>query len=551
MRRVVKIMLCAAGFAGLAAFGQGWAQTSGVPKTALNALRRIAVQHNGRVKPLDSFARETLQQITGNPRFQQQDPVETILLMMADSEPWQAKALVSVPFGPLREPLGMDRHAKAISYNDLVASRKLMRMLPAISQKQQRSEKLTIQEEETMDVFGRFVAVSGVFEQKLHLAPPPAASLDVEWRAPQQLEGYPEPQAEAIRASWTTVLGAIRAGRQETIITAAQQAAAALQQANPAAYPAAWRLTLEVFYNHAQPFHLAQLLYLMAFVLLARVIASERRKRSARIGLIMYAAAMLLHGAGIAMRVILGGRPPVSNFYETMLWLPFVLVVTAFIFERIYRANLFALAASILAAATLMLADFVPLDSSISPVVAVLHSNLWLTIHVLTIVGSYGALALAVGLAHIYAWLSLSRKRARSEIFAKLDLFLYRSLQVGVVTLAAGIMLGAVWANASWGRYWGWDPKETWALITLLWYVAVLHGRMAGWLHGIWVALATITGFFLLLMTYYGVSFYLVGLHSYAGGHAKPLPLLLIIYMAAEVAFLALVGAAATRRRTS
>ena len=130
-----------------------------------------------------------------------------------------------------------------------------------------------------------------------------------------------------------------------------------------------------------------------------------------------------------------------------------------------------------------------------------------------------------------------------------LDTFLYRVLQVGVVLLAGGIMLGAVWANASWGRYWGWDPKETWALITLLWFLAVLHGRFAGWLRGIGVALSTIGGFFLLLMTYYGVSFYLVGLHSYAGGHAKPLPPLLIAYAAAELAFLAWVGVAALSRR--
>ena len=115
--------------------------------------------------------------------------------------------------------------------------------------------------------------------------------------------------------------------------------------------------------------------------------------------------------------------------------------------------------------------------------------------------------------------------------------------------LASGVILGGVWANASWGRYWGWDPKETWALITLLWYLALLHGRFAGWIHGIGTALMTIAGFFLLLMTYYGVSFYLVGLHSYAGGHAKPLPPLLIAYLIGELGFMALAGWSALRRR--
>ena len=199
----------------------------------------------------------------------------------------------------------------------------------------------------------------------------------------------------------------------------------------------------------------------------------------------------------------------------------------------------------------LTLAAHVPLDSSITPVVAVLRSNYWLTIHVLTIVASYGALALAVVLAHIEGVRFLAHPgedRTRSP----LELLIYRTLQVGVVLLASGIMLGAVWANASWGRYWGWDPIETWALITLLWYLALLHGRFAGWIRGVEVALATIMGFFLLLMTYYGVSFYLVGLHSYAGGNAKPLPALLIGYLVAEVAFILIVGwAAASRRRSA
>jgi cytochrome c biogenesis factor len=111
-----------------------------------------------------------------------------------------------------------------------------------------------------------------------------------------------------------------------------------------------------------------------------------------------------------------------------------------------------------------------------------------------------------------------------------------------ILAVAAGIMLGAVWANASWGRYWGWDPKETWALITLLWYVSLLHGRFAGWLRGPGLALGTIGGFFLLLMTYYGVSFYLVGLHSYAGGNAKPMPPALIAYLVGEAAFIGAVA---------
>jgi cytochrome c-type biogenesis protein CcsB len=523
------------------------AEAPAVPR----ALRRLAVQHNGRLKPFESFARETLRQVTGDARWRREDPAATVLSLLAAPEPWQATPMIAVPFRPLRELLGMPAQATHISHSDLVGSRKLMRMLPAIVEKQRRGDKLSMLEHETLDAFGRFVAFSNLVDQRLALVPPPPGSLEREWRALEDA-GYPEDQLLSLRMAWAALLAAWRQGRPEAVASAADTLASALQAASPGAYPPAWRLDLEVFYNRAQPFHLARWLYLAAALVLA---ASMGRRRSWRLaGLWACRMAFAIHAGGIALRVVLGSRPPVSNFFETMLWLPFVGVLLALVFERVYqparrspRPPHFALAASLLAALTLFLADVVPLDSSITPVVAVLRSNLWLTVHVLTIVASYGAIALAAMLAHLYGALYLRRAR-KPPALRSLDLYLYRTLQVGVVLLAGGIMLGAVWANASWGRYWGWDPKETWALITLLWYLAILHGRFAGWLQGIGVALSTIGGFFLLLMTYYGVSFYLVGLHSYAGGHAKPLPPLLVGYLVAEAAFLVVVGAAALRR---
>jgi len=548
-------------------------ERAALPREALETLRQLAIQDNGRTKPLDSFARETLQLITGSPRIGREDPVETVLSIMANPERWQQVPLVSIPFIPLREALGLDRTNTQISYNDLVATRKLMRMLPAIVQKQQREEKLSMLENETMDAFQRFVALSNLLEQKLHLVPPANPSERV-WLPILQPDGYAPPRQEAIRGAWTGVITAVRTGEVEAVTRAAREAAEVLQHLNRAAYPPPWRLRLEVFYNRVAPFRVARWIYLLAIVgLLIHLTTSVPRlapmgvpppsatglPRPPRtqslgtgfpgsvVGMGALVIGFIMHGAGIAMRVILGGRPPVSNFFETTLWLPFVAVALALIFERIYRVRYVALAAAILAAITLLLSDHLPLDSSISPVVAVLHSNLWLTVHVLTIVASYGALGLAVVLAHLYGWRYLVRP-SQPLVLASFETSLYRVTQVGVVLLAGGIMLGAVWANASWGRYWGWDPKETWALITLLWFLAILHGRFAGWLRGIGVALATIAGFFLLLMTYYGVSFYLVGLHSYAGGHAKPLPPLLIGYLIVEVAFLLVVGLSALSR---
>lgn len=530
--------------------------SASLPVSTLKTARGLVIQHGGRHKPFDSFARETLRTITGASTWQSEDPVGTVLSIVAEPERWQDAPLIQVPFVPLREPLGLDHKTAAVSYNSLVATRKLMRMLPSIVEKQARDEKLSMLENETMDLFQRFVAFSALLEQRLELIPPPQGRRS--WLPVLQPEGYPVDQQQAFRASWTALLAAVRARDATAVETASRQLGNMLESANPNAYPPLWRRRLEVHYNQFQPFRAARWAYFLAFLVLAMGLRKPRLGAT-KTGLVVFVAGAFLHGGGILARVVLGGRPPVSNFFETMLWLPFVAVVLALVFERVYRGEVFVMAAALLAVITLTLADYVPLDASITPVVAVLRSNKWLTIHVLTIVASYGALALATTLAHIYGWVYVvgsSGKAARAsrearQTLAGLDTFLYRTIQVGVVLLAGGIMLGAVWANASWGRYWGWDPKETWALITLLWFLAILHGRFAGWIRGVGVALCTIGGFLLLLMTYYGVSFYLVGLHSYAGGHAKPLPPLLIAYLIGEAAFLLLVGLSVTRRRAA
>jgi len=526
----------------LALFAAG----ASLPPDALTTIRHLTIQHNGRNKPFDSFARETLAAMTGSPRRGSEDPVDTVLSIIAEPERWQEERLLAVPFLPLREALGMPAKAAHVSLSELLATRKLMKMLPSIAEKQRRDEKLSMLENETWDLYERFVLLNDLLEQRLALVPPPS-STERTWLPILEPTGYPEERQLAVRHAWTALLESVRRHEPQAIASSAHQLAVVLRRANPSAYPAEWRLHWEVLYNRAAPFHAARLLYLFAVVGLALGLTASR-PAVARIGLVALGMAYVLHGVGILSRVVLGGRPPVSNFYETMLWLPFVAVTLALVFERIYHARYFGLGAATLAAITLSLADRLPLDSSISPVVAVLRSNLWLTIHVLTIVASYGALALATVLAHLYGWFYMVRRRDASTLLT-FGTFLYRTLQVGVVLLAAGIMLGAVWANASWGRYWGWDPKETWALITLLWFLAILHGRFAGWITGVGVALATIGGFFLLLMTYYGVSFYLVGLHSYAGGHATPIPPLLIAYLVAEIVFLAAVGATALTRK--
>jgi ABC-type transport system involved in cytochrome c biogenesis permease subunit len=167
--------------------------------------------------------------------------------------------------------------------------------------------------------------------------------------------------------------------------------------------------------------------------------------------------------------------------------------------------------------------------------VPVLADNFWLTTHVLTITLSYGAFALALGVGHIV----LGKAIFRLQPSPVLNNYLYRTIQIGVLLLAVGTILGAVWANYSWGRFWDWDPKETWALIALLAYLFLLHGRIAGKWAGFGMAVGAILAFQTIIMAWYGVNFILgVGLHSYGFGSGG-LPGA-VAFVSAEVLFVAI-----------
>jgi ABC-type transport system involved in cytochrome c biogenesis permease subunit len=156
----------------------------------------------------------------------------------------------------------------------------------------------------------------------------------------------------------------------------------------------------------------------------------------------------------------------------------------------------------------------------------------------MTIMLSYSALALTMVLGHIVLFLQLFRP-GKTDLPRTLSGLLYRTLQIGLLFLAAGIIFGAVWANESWGRYWGWDPKETWSLITFFVYLAIVHARFAGWLRDFGLAASSILGFLSVVMTYYGVNFILAaGLHSY--GFAEGGQLFVMLYVVIEIALISM-----------
>nr|HPM17567.1 c-type cytochrome biogenesis protein CcsB [Bacteroidales bacterium] len=257
-------------------------------------------------------------------------------------------------------------------------------------------------------------------------------------------------------------------------------------------------------------------------------------------------AGFILHTFGIGLRWYVSGHSPMSNGYESMIFISWVTLFAGFIFSR--KSDFTLSATAVLASMTLMVAHLSFMDPEITNLVPVLKSY-WLTLHVSVITGSYGFLGLGAILGIINLILvALSGERNRERISATVDeltVINYKTLTIGLYLLTIGTFLGAVWANESWGRYWGWDPKETWSLITIVVYTLVTHSRMIPGLKDIYsFNLLSMIGFFSVLMTYFGVNYYLSGLHSYAGGDPVPVPAFVYV----SVVILALLSVTAYMR---
>jgi cytochrome c-type biogenesis protein CcsB len=252
------------------------------------------------------------------------------------------------------------------------------------------------------------------------------------------------------------------------------------------------------------------------------------------LGWILFAG-FLFHTFGLGIRWYIAGHSPMSNGYESMIFISWVTLLAGFIFSR---RSAFALSATaVLAGMTLMVAHLSFMDPEITNLVPVLKSY-WLTLHVSVITGSYGFLGLGAILGIISMILvTLSDNRNVERISGTLDeltVINYKTLTLGLYLLTIGTFLGAVWANESWGRYWGWDPKETWSLITIVIYSFVVHSRLIPGMKDIFTFnLLSLFAFSSVLMTYFGVNYYLSGLHSYAGGDSVPIPV--FVYVAVIV----------------
>jgi cytochrome c-type biogenesis protein CcsB len=290
--------------------------------------------------------------------------------------------------------------------------------------------------------------------------------------------------------------------------------------------PTQTKINTEVIYNKLDIFNILYKVYALVGILMFFVLIFQIFKERAiwRIGTYFFKGTIIIlflwHTAGLVLRWYISGHAPWSDAYESILYVSWASMGMGLLLGR--KSDMTIAASAFVTSMLLWIAHQSWVDPSIANLVPVLDSY-WLMIHVAVIVGSYGPLTVGMilGLVSlILIILTTDKNKKRMKLNLKeLTIINELALTVGLIMLTIGNFLGGQWANESWGRYWGWDPKETWALISIMVYAFVIHARLVPGMRGRWLFnFLSVLAFGSIMMTYFGVNFYLVGLHSYASG---------------------------------
>jgi cytochrome c-type biogenesis protein CcsB len=297
-------------------------------------------------------------------------------------------------------------------------------------------------------------------------------------------------------------------------------------------YPSQNKIKAEMFYNKSNIFETIYPFYLlMGFILLSlsfvKIIKpSFNIAIFSKVILGFLILLFIVHTFGLGLRWYISGHAPWSDGYESMIYIGWATVLAGFIFSK--RSPMTMASTAILAGLILFVAHLNWMDPQVTNLVPVLNSY-WLSIHVAVITASYGFLGLGALLGFISILLFIVKTKKNNKHITlsikELNSINEMSLMVGLMLLTIGNFLGGVWANESWGRYWGWDPKETWALVTILVYAVVVHLRFIKSIYSEFnFAVISLMAYSSVIMTYFGVNYYLAGLHSYAKGDPVPIP---------------------------
>ncbi len=518
-----------------------------VTKAQAEAFSDVLVQdQGGRIKPFQTLASEIVRKVAYKSTIGGLTPEQVVLSMVFYPKEWQQVPMIRISNKQVRKMVGIQGSFAAFT-DFFDQGHNHTYLLSTAVQRAYRKDPATRSkvDQDILKTDERLNICYLVYTGRMLRLFPVAGDPDNRWYAPGEHIPQLSPKDSAfIHQTIQHLFISLREkGSASGIDSLAESLKRYQRQTAAGLVPPERKVRAEIFYNKAGIFGKVAIVYgLMGFVLLVLLffsilIPGLKIRLVIKISVILIATGFAFHTLGLALRWYISGHAPWSNGYESMIYIAWATVLAGVVFTR---KSPFALAAGgILASLTLFVAHLSWMSPEITPLVPVLKSY-WLSIHVSVITASYGFLGMGMVLGLFNLFLLIFRTEKNKEHIDRTLTTLTRinemTLILGVYFLWIGTFLGGVWANESWGRYWGWDPKETWALVTGLVYVFVVHMRLIPRLRGEFAFnLAAVLAFFSVIMTYYGVNYYLTGLHSYASGEAMPIPTAVYVILAVLV----------------
>jgi ABC-type transport system involved in cytochrome c biogenesis permease subunit len=505
----------------------------------LREFSRIPILFEGRTMPLDSLANNSLRILSGKSTFLDGVKTRTAIEWLADvfGNPERAAdyKVFRIDHPDIKSLLGAPDTEKLFSlrqigpsFGKLQDQFQLARKVPQAKRDSYQRQILELTSK--VQLLNQLMGMEG-----LYLSPPMTVT---EWRQlgpaldAVQSKGIRDPGAESIVA----MLGAIGDNKPDELASLTHEYRLALEQKLPADIR---RIDLEVLFNRFDPFIKAMALYVIVFLLASFSWLLQWRGSLVRAALWVLVLALVVHTFGLGARMYIQQRPPVTNLYSSAIFIAWVTVGFCVVMEMIFRNGVPSAAAAAVAFPTLLIAHYLAGDGDTMKMLeAVLDTNIWLATHVVVVTMGYAATFLAGFLAIAYVLLGLLTPALNADLRKNFYRMVYGVICFAMLFSFVGTILGGIWADQSWGRFWGWDPKENGAVLIVLWNAIVLHARWSGIVRERGFMNLAIFGNVVTAWSWFGTNMLGVGLHSY--GFMESAAFWLVAFVGLQIAIMAI-----------
>ncbi len=515
-----------------------------IDKQVVDEFKQLWVQGpDGRVEPVSTLASEVVRKISRKASLYGKSPDEVVLSFIAWPDLWQSLPIIKVSNKTVAAELGIT--GKYISIRQLFDEHGQYKIAEKVRSAYNKAPALRGKVEKEYIYVDERVNICFMLFRGSLLNLFPGAKIETPWYAfGSSVVDIPESDSLFVKGGFQILAQALTKQNKEEALQVIRAIARLQEKFGGSILPSESKKKIEILYNQVNIFKRVFPFYLIfGFLLLGVLFLNIFRQKQVSVyitrGIYFFIMLCFLgHSLGLVARYYITGHAPWSNGFESIVYVAWAAMLAGLILGRKYIIVVGT--ASFLAGIALLVAHMSWMNPEVTNLAPVLKSY-WLTIHVAVITASYGFIGLSAFLGVLVLILIVLRNENNvkkvGNIIEQLTSINELSAMIGLYFLIIGTFLGAIWANESWGRYWGWDPKETWSLITVAVYSFIVHMRLIPSLKGVFnFNVASVIGLASVLMTYFGVNYYLSGLHSYGSGMANG------IHWAVQVSLLCLAG---------